>query len=64
MLRELIGSITKLYYAEKLLKRYLDNHCANSDAEGMSTLCECKLCTDTRTFLKMPVYSGRRSSMD
>lgn len=42
--------------AEKLLKRYLDNHCANADAEGMSTLCECKLCQDTRTELGMPVY--------
>lgn len=32
----------------RLLKKYLDNHCANSDAEGTSTLCECQLCLDTR----------------
>lgn len=31
-----------------LLRRYLDNHCANADVEGMSTLCECKLCVETR----------------
>lgn len=37
-----------------LLRRYLDNHCANSDAEGMSTLCECQLCRDTRRFLRRP----------
>lgn len=35
-----------------LLKRYLDNHCANADAEGMSALCECKLCLDTRLELR------------
>lgn len=34
-----------------LLKRYLDNHCQNADAEGMSALCECKLCIDTRNAL-------------
>ncbi len=34
-----------------LLKRYLDNHCAAADAEGMSTLCECRLCLDTRAVL-------------
>lgn len=34
-----------------LLCRYLDNHCANADAEGMSTLCECRLCRDTRRAL-------------
>jgi len=36
---------------EKLLGRYLDNHCANADAEGMSTLCECRLCLDARRVL-------------
>lgn len=41
---------------KKLLKRYLDNHCQNSDAEGTSVLCECKLCKDTRTTLRMKVY--------
>jgi hypothetical protein len=35
-----------------LLKRYLDNHCANADVEGMSVLCECKLCLDTRALIK------------
>lgn len=35
----------------ELLQRYLDSHCANSDAEGMSALCECKLCQDTRAAL-------------
>jgi hypothetical protein len=34
-----------------LLKRYLDNHCANADAEGLSALCECRLCRDTRRTL-------------
>ena len=43
---------------EKLLKRYLDNHCANADAEGMSTLCECKLCIDTRVLLMMEVHNA------
>lgn len=33
---------------DKLLGRYIDNHHANSDCEGTSTLCECKLCLDTR----------------
>lgn len=37
-----------------LLKRYLDNHCANADAEGMSTLCECQVCLDTRAALFAP----------
>jgi hypothetical protein len=31
-----------------LLRRYLDNHCAHADAEGMSARCECTLCLDTR----------------
>ena len=31
-----------------LLKRYLDNHCQNADAEGMSARCECRLCLATR----------------
>lgn len=39
----------------KLLKRYLDNHCANADAEGMSALCECQLCLDTR---KVVMYAA------
>jgi hypothetical protein len=30
------------------LKRYLDNHCANADAEGVGALCECRFCLDTR----------------
>jgi hypothetical protein len=34
-----------------LLGRYLDNHCANADAEGMSVLCECRLCLETRAAL-------------
>src|SRR5882762_9757821 len=38
-----------------LLKRYLDNHCANADCEGMSVLCECKLCRETRTALRMVI---------
>ena len=38
---------------EKLLKRYLDNHCQASDQEGMSVLCECQLCRDTRMILDM-----------
>jgi hypothetical protein len=38
----------RLERLEQLLKRYLDNHCANADAEGMSALCECRLCLDTR----------------
>lgn len=36
----------------QLLKRCLDNHCSNSDIEGMSTLCECKLCLDIREAIK------------
>jgi hypothetical protein len=36
---------------EKLLKRYLDNHCQNADIENMSGLCECNLCVDTRKVL-------------
>lgn len=31
-----------------LVARYLDNHCANADVEGASTLCECQLCQDAR----------------
>jgi hypothetical protein len=31
-----------------LLKRYLDNHCQAADQDGMSALCECRLCLDTR----------------
>ena len=38
-----------------LLKRYLDNHCANADVEGASVLCECRLCLDTRAALGMVV---------
>lgn len=38
---------------QQLLKRYLDNHCSNADAEGMSALCECKLCLETRAQLGM-----------
>lgn len=43
---------------EALLKRYLDHHCQSADQEGMSTLCECKLCYDTRTALGMKVYGA------
>jgi predicted RNase H-like HicB family nuclease len=35
-----------------LLKRYLQNHCEHADAEGMSGLCECQLCQDTRKALE------------
>jgi hypothetical protein len=35
----------------KLLKRYLDNHCQAADQEGMSALCECRLCLETRQFI-------------
>jgi hypothetical protein len=34
-----------------LLRRYLDNHAANADAEGMSARCDCRLCTETRAAL-------------
>jgi hypothetical protein len=36
----------------QLLQRYLDNHCAQADAEGMSALCECRLCLDTRALIR------------
>jgi hypothetical protein len=36
-----------------LLRRYLDNHGANADAEGMSAICECRLCLDTRAWVKV-----------
>lgn len=39
-----------------LLRRYLQNHCENADADGMSTLCECRLCLDTRAELKKHIY--------
>lgn len=35
----------------RLLRRYLDNHSNNADTEGMSALCECKLCQETRNLL-------------
>lgn len=34
-----------------LLMRYLQNHCENADAEGMSALCECRLCLETKEAL-------------
>jgi hypothetical protein len=34
-----------------LLRRFLDNHCQSSDQQGTSSLCECRLCNDTRTTL-------------
>jgi phage-related tail protein len=37
------------------LRKYLDNHCANADAQGMSALCECKLCLTTRALLQPSV---------
>lgn len=37
---------------DKLLRRYLDNHCSDADAEGRSALCECKLCNETRVALR------------
>ena len=43
-------------YFAPLLRQYLDNHCANADAEGMSVLCDCKLCVRTRTVLEMPIW--------
>jgi len=43
--------------ADKLLKRYLDNHCQAADQEGMSTRCECQLCHDTRTYLGLPTWT-------
>lgn len=39
-----------------LLKRYLQNHCENSDCEGTSVLCECKLCNETRVAVSLPVW--------
>lgn len=45
---------TEYVSPNKLLTRYLDNHCANVDAEGVSGLCECQLCKDTRGALGMP----------
>lgn len=41
----------KMVLAHAIIRRYLDNHCANADAEGMSALCECKLCLDARQLL-------------
>lgn len=46
-------AISTIDLLEQLLKRYLDNHCSNADAEGMSALCECKLCLETRAQLGM-----------
>jgi hypothetical protein len=48
--------------AEKLLKRYLDNHCQAADQEGMSVLCECRLCKDTRVYLGMPTWEAARAT--
>ena len=36
-----------------LLRRYLDSHCHAADREGMSALCECSLCLDTRAALAL-----------
>ena len=40
--------LTALETLDQLLGRYLDNHCQAADQEGMSALCECRLCLDTR----------------
>jgi predicted Ser/Thr protein kinase len=34
-----------------IVGRYLDQHCAEADREGLSALCECSLCTDARRVL-------------
>jgi len=34
-----------------VVRKYLDNHCANADAEGMSALCECRVCREARALL-------------
>lgn len=39
---------TALNETKQIVRRFLDNHCANADAEGMSALCECRLCLDAR----------------
>jgi hypothetical protein len=31
--------------------KYLDNHSANADAEGMSALCECRVCLEARALI-------------
>ena len=46
----------RLVILEALLKRYLTNHCQNTDAEGMSALCECRLCLDTREALGIVTF--------
>jgi len=40
-----------------LVRRYLDNHCANADAEGMSAICECRLCLDARASISWATRS-------
>lgn len=42
----------RLSHAEALLRRYLDNHCQLADSDGMSALCECKLCVETRVAVR------------
>jgi len=34
-----------------VVRKYLDNHCANADAEGVSALCECSVCLEARALL-------------
>jgi hypothetical protein len=41
-------AIKRVAAMQTIVRRYLDNHCANADAEGMSALCECQLCLDAR----------------
>jgi len=48
--------------AEAALRKYLDNHCANADAEGVSALCECRLCLETRQLLA--IHQAQRAHAD
>jgi len=48
--------------AEQLLKRYLDNHCLAADQEGLSVVCDCPLCHDTRTYLGLPTWTHPESA--
>ena len=46
-----LAAVLRVRQLAALLRRYLDNHCAASDQEGMSALCECRLCLATRAAL-------------
>jgi len=39
------------HHLRRIIGKYLDNHCTNADAEGMSALCECRLCLEARALL-------------